>query len=152
MPTLMCQAFLYGVVPVKATVTVTNEYLGKSDINKDGRVDMRDIGIVAAAHGSVPGDPNWNQEADINGDDIVDDKDLDIVRAMFGALPLVEETPFTVKVFHGPTVLQAEYQKQKLQVTALMPEGKKRRVVFVVSKFGVFGRGIVLRPRPIPTA
>jgi len=40
--------------------------LGTSpDINRDGKVDIRDIAIVAMAFGSNPGDPNWNATADV---------------------------------------------------------------------------------------
>jgi len=37
----------------------------KCDINYDGKVDMKDIGIVCAAYGSYPGHPRWNRQADV---------------------------------------------------------------------------------------
>ncbi|MDH5266324.1 MAG: right-handed parallel beta-helix repeat-containing protein [Candidatus Bathyarchaeota archaeon] len=36
-----------------------------TDVNGDGKVDIRDIAIVAKAYGSKPGDPNWNEIADV---------------------------------------------------------------------------------------
>jgi len=54
------------------------------DVNHDCKVDMKDIGIVVKAFGSVPGDLRWNPNADINGDGKVDMKDIGIVVADFG--------------------------------------------------------------------
>lgn len=54
------------------------------DVNGDGKVDMKDIAIVAKAFGTVPGDPRWNPEADINGDDKVDMKDIALIARNFG--------------------------------------------------------------------
>jgi PKD repeat protein len=58
----------------------TNPY----DINNDGKVDMRDISIVARAFGAVPGSPNWDPRADLNGDGKVDMKDIAPVARAFG--------------------------------------------------------------------
>jgi len=49
------------------------------DLNGDGKVDMRDIAIVAKAFNTIPGDQNWNPIADLNGDGRVDMKDIAIV-------------------------------------------------------------------------
>jgi PKD repeat protein len=49
------------------------------DLNGDGKVDMRDIAIVAKAFNTIPGDPNWNPIADLNGDGKVNMKDISIV-------------------------------------------------------------------------
>jgi len=54
------------------------------DINVDGKVDMRDLSIVALAFGSYLGDSRWNQEADINGDNKINMKDLVIICKNFG--------------------------------------------------------------------
>ncbi len=54
------------------------------DVNGDGRVDLRDIALVARAFGSTPGSPNWNSYADINGDGKVDMKDIASVIRNFG--------------------------------------------------------------------
>jgi PKD repeat protein len=53
------------------------------DINGDGKVDMRDIAIVAKAFSTVPEDQNWNPIADLNGDGRVDMRDIAIVAKAF---------------------------------------------------------------------
>ena len=55
-----------------------------ADINGDGKVDIRDITVVAMAFGSEPGDENWNQVADLNNDEIIDIRDITIVAMEFG--------------------------------------------------------------------
>jgi Ca2+-binding EF-hand superfamily protein len=54
------------------------------DVNGDGRVDLKDIALVARAFGSTPTSPNWNPAADINGDGIVNMQDIAIVARNFG--------------------------------------------------------------------
>lgn len=56
----------------------------KGDVNGDGKVDMKDIGTVAKAFGSNPGDPLWNPAADLNGDGKVDMVDVSMAAADFG--------------------------------------------------------------------
>ena len=56
----------------------------KGDVNGDGRIDLKDIALVARAFGSTPGSPNWNPAADINGDGIVNMKDMALVVRFFG--------------------------------------------------------------------
>jgi len=46
------------------------------DVNGDGRVDFRDVNLVARAFGSQPGQPRWNQAADLNQNGRVDLGDL----------------------------------------------------------------------------
>lgn len=55
-----------------------------SDINQDGKVDIRDIAIVACAYGSISGDPNWNSLADTNEDGKIDIHDIAFVTQDFG--------------------------------------------------------------------
>ena len=55
------------------------------DVNGDGRVDLRDIALVARAFGSTPGSPNWNPAADLNGDGIVNMQDIALVARHFGS-------------------------------------------------------------------
>jgi parallel beta-helix repeat protein len=50
----------------------------------DGKVDMRDLGVVASAFGSSPGHPRWNQIADINQDNKVDMRDIGTTAKHFG--------------------------------------------------------------------
>jgi PKD repeat protein len=69
-----------GVVQVR--------YVG--DLNGDGKVDMKDIAIAAAAFGTYPGDPRWNPDADITGrvylvpDGTVDMRDIALIAKNFG--------------------------------------------------------------------
>ena len=54
------------------------------DVNGDGRVDIRDIALVARAFGSTPTSPNWNPAADISGDGIVNMQDITLVARHLG--------------------------------------------------------------------
>ena len=54
------------------------------DINQDGRVDMRDVSLVARAFGTTPGFPYWNQQADLNNDAVVDMRDIALVARHYG--------------------------------------------------------------------
>ncbi len=66
-------------------------YSLQEDLNYDGKVDIRDVALVARAFGSSPGDPRWEKEADLNYDNKIDIKDIARVAREFGAeitLPL----------------------------------------------------------------
>jgi hypothetical protein len=54
------------------------------DVNGDGRVDLKDLALVARALGSTPGRPNWNPACDFYGDGTVSMKDLALVARNFG--------------------------------------------------------------------
>jgi parallel beta-helix repeat protein len=54
------------------------------DVNGDGRVDLRDLALVARAFGSTPGSPNWNPACDFYGDGTVNMKDIALVARNFG--------------------------------------------------------------------
>jgi subtilisin family serine protease len=56
------------------------------DINEDGKVDIRDVAIVAQAYGSYPGHPRWNPDADVNLDGKVDVIDVALTAANFGVI------------------------------------------------------------------
>jgi len=56
----------------------------ETDLNNDGKVDMKDVALVAYAFGSNPDHPRWNPVADINGDNKVDMKDIGTVAKDFG--------------------------------------------------------------------
>ncbi len=58
--------------------------LGDVDLNFDGKVDMKDVGRVSKAFGSMPGDPRWDLECDVNYDGKVDMKDVAAVSKSFG--------------------------------------------------------------------
>lgn len=50
-----------------------------TNLNGDGKVDMKDMVIVAKAFGSHPSHPRWNIAADLNQDGKVDMKDILLV-------------------------------------------------------------------------
>jgi len=76
------------VVPIgKRTPTLTG------DLFPDGKIDMRDIAIVAKAFNTSPGDPLWVSEADLNADGKIDMKDIAIVAKAFGT---VAKKAFTI--------------------------------------------------------
>jgi len=54
------------------------------DPNNDGKIDIFDLVIVAAAYGSSPGDPNWDQRADLTNDGTIDIFDLVIIASHYG--------------------------------------------------------------------
>jgi hypothetical protein len=54
------------------------------DINGDGIVNIKDVIIVSAAFGSVPGDPNWDPTADVNEDKVINVKDMVLISVNYG--------------------------------------------------------------------
>jgi len=54
------------------------------DVNGDGKVDGRDIAVVAQAFASYPTRPRWNPNADLNQDNKIDGKDISLVAKNFG--------------------------------------------------------------------
>jgi hypothetical protein len=54
------------------------------DINGDGKVDIIDVSVVAAAFGSYPGHERWNPEADLDLNGKVDIRDIALVSQNFG--------------------------------------------------------------------
>jgi len=54
------------------------------NVNADGKVDMKDIGICSMAYGATPGHPKWNPNADVNDDHKVDMKDIGIACKNYG--------------------------------------------------------------------
>jgi hypothetical protein len=47
-----------------------------TDIDRNGKVDIADIFILAKAYPSKPGDPKWNPKADVNKDGKIDINDV----------------------------------------------------------------------------
>ena len=70
------------VLAVAVAVCPAKAILG--DINGDGKVDMKDIAIVAKAFGATPSGPRWNPAADVNGDSVVNMLDIAIVASNLG--------------------------------------------------------------------
>jgi parallel beta-helix repeat protein len=60
----------------------SNPILG--DINKDMKVDGKDIAAAAKAFASYPTHPKWNPQADLNHDDKIDGKDIVFVAKNWG--------------------------------------------------------------------
>ncbi|MGH9867693.1 MAG: S8 family serine peptidase [Candidatus Polarisedimenticolia bacterium] len=58
----------------------------RSDLNGSGRVDGSDLAALAAAFGSLEGQPRYRTEADLNGDGAVDGLDLALLATSFGIL------------------------------------------------------------------
>lgn len=54
------------------------------DINNDGRVNGRDLSILARAFGASCGEPRFNCQADLNRDCFIDGDDLSLLAANFG--------------------------------------------------------------------
>jgi hypothetical protein len=54
------------------------------DVNYDGKVDMKDLAIMAKAFGSSPGNPRWNPDLDFNQDGKIDMRDISPTARAFG--------------------------------------------------------------------
>jgi hypothetical protein len=67
-----------------ALVPLLKQYALFGDVNNDGKVDMKDIGLVASAFGSYPDHPRWDPIVDINGDGKVNVKDIGMAAMQFG--------------------------------------------------------------------
>ncbi len=80
-----------GVVsqdPAKIIVTYC------SDVNKDLKVDIQDLTIVAVAFGSKRGDPSWNPTADLDKSNAVNIIDVTVAAKDYGKFlspPLLSE-------------------------------------------------------------
>jgi hypothetical protein len=79
---------------IRLAISISRIWLVLVDINVDGKVDMRDIGISASAFGAYarwafycspnPASPRWNSDADVNRDGKDDMKDIGSVCRNFG--------------------------------------------------------------------
>ena len=63
---------------------ITFEVGFPADINDDGKVDIKDIAVVALAFGTEEPDPRYNPDADIYYDRKVDIKDISYTAKHFG--------------------------------------------------------------------
>ncbi len=61
----------------------------QTDLNYDGKVDIKDIALAAKSFGSYPGHPKWEKEADINYDSKVDIKDIATIAKDFGEIVIL---------------------------------------------------------------
>jgi hypothetical protein len=78
------EARVLGIWNITATVDIADVvvvdklwfYASLTDLNRDGKVDIRDLATVAIAFGSFPGNPRWNPIADLDNDGKIDTRDL----------------------------------------------------------------------------
>jgi len=54
------------------------------DVDGDGKVEMKDLVLLAKAYGSRPGDPNWNFMADMDNNNFVGLLELVIIAKNYG--------------------------------------------------------------------
>jgi hypothetical protein len=66
-----------------SNATLTDVFTYDPDLNQDGFLDMRDLGIMARATPSKLGDPNWNPLADINHDEKISQIDWAIFNRLW---------------------------------------------------------------------
>lgn len=86
------EARVLGVWNVTAAVNIAGVvmadtlwfYVSLTDLNCDGRVDVKDVVIVAIAFGSYPGHLRWNPLADISIDERIDVRDIAKVAKDYG--------------------------------------------------------------------
>lgn len=64
-------------------VEIIGDISGKTGV-PDGKVDMRDIGLVARAFGTKIGDTYYSPECDLNGDGKIDMRDVGLAARHFG--------------------------------------------------------------------
>jgi hypothetical protein len=67
-----------------AQVEVVTAPTGHYDINGDGKVDIKDVGIAARAFGATPGTPRWDPAADVDGSGVISIKDIALIAQQFG--------------------------------------------------------------------
>lgn len=66
------------------TLALIGDITGLNDSEPDGRVDIKDVALVAISYGASLGDPKWNANADINDDDKIDIRDVSMVASNYG--------------------------------------------------------------------
>lgn len=72
---LLC-TMVIGIQTAKADVNY--------DLNNDGKVDIADIGYVAAAFGSRLDGPGWNSVSDLDANGVVNIRDIGLIAIHFG--------------------------------------------------------------------
>ena len=68
------------------TVTVESSTGPSTDLNGDGKVNIKDVAVVGMALGTQEGDSRWNRAADVNGDTVVNIIDVALVCKDFGKI------------------------------------------------------------------
>jgi|SRR2546428_1144215 len=79
------------VNPVTSELQTTNNSINstlvltfRGDVNRDRRVDISDLSLIAGHFGSVLGSPAYYSEADLNRDGVIDIQDMSICASDFG--------------------------------------------------------------------
>lgn len=83
--TLSVSRYIKGISSFSFDIIVTGSDSLLGDINGDGKVDYKDLGLLAAAYGSKPGDPNWNPNCDADGDNRIGYIDLGLLAKYYGS-------------------------------------------------------------------
>jgi hypothetical protein len=76
-----------GEVYVGDNVRIEGDVVVKllGDVDGSCFVEVRDLWAVGKAYGSIPGSPNWNEEADLNGDNAVNRTDVSSLSGNYGS-------------------------------------------------------------------
>jgi parallel beta-helix repeat protein len=90
-----------GMTPDQETMLVLLRYDAlATDVNKDGKTDLKDVCKVIVAFGSHPGTRRWDPACDINHDGIINCKDLVAVLKDLGKSAWTNITTFVDKENH----------------------------------------------------
>lgn len=145
-------AILFPIpIPTLAEVRVVDkDFHLRGDINWDGKIDDKDVELLVAAYGSIPGSPNWNPACDLNNDGKVDINDLAILAGNYGTTAPKYETSCEIEVVVGKCVLIATAMEQELKETVTTKTDETLFVLFVYDvPLGMFSRAVT-PPLPIP--
>ncbi len=74
---------VFDVGPV--TLTIAGDVTSAAG-PPDGKVDMRDIGVICGKFGTTPSSSGWNPNIDINNDGVVNMRDIGIACSNFGKI------------------------------------------------------------------
>jgi hypothetical protein len=84
MEQLRIAGFRVTMNEMEMNMFVNEQYPLVTDINRDGKVDILDIAIVAKAFGTKPGDERWNSFADLDGNKKINILDIAKVARDYG--------------------------------------------------------------------
>lgn len=76
----------------KLRLYTSDGVLPVGDINKDGKVDLKDLALITLAMGTVPGKTRWNPNADLNGDGKITLADLGLAAKHLGESSWIDIT------------------------------------------------------------
>jgi hypothetical protein len=80
------EKYVWGNITATQEVNMCFAALGRylTDVNEDGKIDIKDIYLVAKAFGSTPEHPRWNPDADIDENQKIDIRDIYALAKDFG--------------------------------------------------------------------